>query len=147
MEQIKIENYIKDNPNKSFPYWSELDSEACGKIRNTIIRKLQLISDISDIDLMKTIEKRGAFKGFIDIDNIENTKKVLLTSLPTTDNELIYINWYRINKIDQMYLQDLIDNFDDIWYPSVDDIDVINTTISWIFSISHFGGIKIIQLD
>ncbi|EKO31739.1 hypothetical protein LEP1GSC179_0008 [Leptospira santarosai str. MOR084] len=45
-----------------------------------------------------------------------------------------------------MYLIDLINNFDDIWYPSVDDIDIIDMSISWILSVSHFGEIKLIDL-
>ncbi|ASV12356.1 hypothetical protein [Leptospira santarosai] len=146
MEKIKIENFIATYPYKAFPYWEALSIQECAKIKKEIILKLSLPSNVTDLNFIKSIEKKGVFKAILDLDHSENIKTTLVNNLPSTKNELIYINWYRMDRIDQMYLIDLINNFDDIWYPSVDDIDIIDMSISWILSVSHFGEIKLIDL-
>ena len=32
--------------------------------------------------------------------------------------------------------------FSDIWYPSTDDIDVFDSSVSWILSVNHEGEIR-----
>ncbi|MBE0302022.1 hypothetical protein [Leptospira interrogans] len=147
MEEIKIENFIATYPYKVFPYWKALSIQECVKIKKEIILKLNLPSNVTDLNLIKLIEKKGVFKDTLDLDHSENIKITLANNLPSTKNKLIYINWYRMDRIDQMYLIDLINNFDDIWYPSVDDIDIIDMSVSWILSTSHFGEIKLTDLS
>ncbi|UOG32770.1 hypothetical protein [Leptospira noguchii] len=146
MDKVKIDNFTLANPNMHFPYWREISISESIKIKKTIISKLNLPSIITDLDLIKYIDMKGISKGLLDLDDYESIRRTLIHNLPPTDNPLVYINWYRMDKIDQMYLKEVITNFDDIWYPSADDIDIIDISISWIFSISHFGEIKLIEL-
>ncbi len=37
--------------------------------------------------------------------------------------------------------------FDDIWYPASDDIDLFDSTLDWILSVSHSGLIDLRRLD
>ncbi|MFQ3858021.1 hypothetical protein ACLK29_19215 [Leptospira kirschneri] len=149
MDKIKIDNFILENKNIEFPFWRELSNEECVTIKMEIIKKLSLPSSISDLNLMKTIKQLGKVKTWLDVDsnNFENERIILINNLPLTNNPLIYINWYRIDIIDQMYLKDFINYYEYIWYPSAEDIDIIDSNISWVFSISHTGAIQLVELD
>ena len=55
----------------------------------------------------------------------------------------VYINWFRFDNIDQMKFNDFSTYFYDIWFPSVDDIDLFDESYSWIVSIRHDGMIYV----
>jgi hypothetical protein len=50
-----------------------------------------------------------------------------------------FLNWYRFDKVDELKFDDLCEVFDDLWYPSSDDLDILNPNINWVVSIEHFG--------
>ncbi|UOG32768.1 hypothetical protein [Leptospira noguchii] len=149
MDKIKIDNFILENKNIEFPFWRALSNTECSNIKKEIIKKLRLPSSVSGLDLMKTINQRGKLKTWLDVDanSFENERIVLINNLPLTNNPLIYINWYRMDHIDQMHLKDFINYYEYIWYPSAEDIHIIDSNISWIFSISHSGAIQLVELE
>lgn len=149
MDKIKIDNFVLEKKNIEFPFWRELTNNECANIKKELIKKLRLPPLISDLNLMKTINHLGKFKTCLNVDtnSFENERIILMNNLPLTDNPLIYLNWYRMNRIDQMYLRDFINYYEYIWYPSAEDIDIIDSNISWIFSISHSGAIQLVELE
>ncbi len=45
-----------------------------------------------------------------------------------------------------MKAEDLISTFSDIWYPSSDDLDIIDGTMQWIVSIDHNGTVRALSV-
>ncbi len=37
--------------------------------------------------------------------------------------------------------------FSDIWYPSLDDIEIFDLNLNWIVSVRHYGGIYYVKLQ
>jgi hypothetical protein len=57
----------------------------------------------------------------------------------------VFINWYRFDQMDSISFDDLAKYFDDIWYPSADDIDIVDSSLEWILQIDHDGYIKVLK--
>jgi hypothetical protein len=63
-----------------------------------------------------------------------------------TSSETIFLNWYRYDDVDEMRLADVTKFFEDIWYPSSDDLDIFDESLRWILSIRHDGEVKYVNL-
>ena len=57
-----------------------------------------------------------------------------------TPNE-IYINFNKFESIDILRFDDLSKFFSDIWYPSLDDIEIFDINLSFIVLVRHYGAI------
>jgi hypothetical protein len=64
-----------------------------------------------------------------------------------TPQKTVYVNWYRYDEIDEMHFAELAKYFDDIWYPSSDDIDLFDSTFSWLVEIPHYGVVQWCRLE
>jgi len=56
------------------------------------------------------------------------------------------LNWYRFDKIDELRFVDLCEKFEDIWYPSSDDLDIFDRNMNWLISIEHSGSIRVLRI-
>jgi hypothetical protein len=56
-----------------------------------------------------------------------------------------HINWMHFDVVDKMKTVDFIKYFEYIWYPSSDDIDVIDENLNWIMLIDHEGGVRLLN--
>ncbi len=100
----------------------------------------------SGAELVKIIDKRQTS---IKEENAEDDNFSLIELFRKNNISLgkeIYINWYHYDQIDQFKKEDLLNFFDDIWYPSSDDIDIFDEKMENIVSIDHGGFIKILQI-
>jgi len=69
----------------------------------------------------------------------------VLCSIEIVPEDHVYINWYRFDKLDRMAVDDLAQYFDDVWYPSSDDIDLFDSTLSWVLSVTDEGYIRFVK--
>jgi hypothetical protein len=74
--------------------------------------------------------------GDIDLLHIFNENEI-------SYSEKIYLNWYRFDRIDEMYVMDVAQYFSDLWYPGADDIDVFDFDLNWIISVTHYGDLTV----
>jgi len=146
MEEAKIDNFNRENPEGSFPKYITLDSGSCADIHKSLSENLRLDVSADSMTLVNEVDRLGEVcEGFNSEDDNFNLKKVL-SSLEINWPEYIFINWYRYDNIDKMMLSDLTNHFDDVWYPDVDDIDIFDETFTWVLSITHYGQIKILKI-
>ena len=61
--------------------------------------------------------------------------------------EVVYLNWYHFDDVDEMSTRDLSLHFSDIWYPSADDLEVIDPRTQWVMSIHHAGMITVLDFN
>jgi len=84
------------------------------------------------------LENIDAKDGFNLIDTLNS---ISILPLPK-----IYINWYQFDDIDLINTSDLNKYFDDIWFPSADDIDLFDESLNWIVSIRHDGNVCFLKI-
>lgn len=144
MEDFKIENFKNDNPSKDFPHFNTLDLEQAKEIYNKLSEKIG--GALPPDQLVKKINEKGAFVQDNNAEDDDFLLKTVFERIEIVPQDKVYLNWYRFDNIDIIRFNDLNRYFDDIWYPSSDDIDIFDETFLWIVSISHYGGVSVVEL-
>ena len=142
MENFKIDHFKKDNLGGEFPWHRSLAIYDMDHIRSRLANTLQVNSE-SNLDLINALY---AISLAVDKSNAEQDGFSLLELFNNVDIsplEKVYINWYRFDNIDEMRFVDLCEYFEAIWYPGADDIDIFDSTLSWILSVTHNGVVRV----
>ena len=135
MDQIKLENFRKEH-GFEIPIVRSLSNDECLKIRESLLHKFSL----DDIDEFFKIDKFSKLDGFnADEENFD--LKTAFNELGITTPNEICINFNKFESIDILRFDDLSKFFSDIWYPSLDDIEIFDINLSFIFSVRHYGAI------
>ena len=142
MEAFKIEHFSKVHNGLSFPWFHSLTVDEKQLMQNRLLKKLSMTEDKNTLNLVCTLSEIGkVHQGFNAQDKNFDLIKVF-ESLGIHTSDCVYINWYRFDQVDKIKLVDLAKYFDDIWYPSSDDLDIFDDNLSWFISISHEGEVR-----
>lgn len=145
MDNVKIENFIREHPALPLPAYRTLTAQESERIKDSITVRLGLPPDTSPLDLVCHLaEKATAIEDTSAEDDNFNLKN-LMKGLSIEGQEKIFINWYRFDDIDEINLDDLSRYFDDIWYPGADAIDLFDVSLKWILSIDYSGNISLLK--
>ena len=140
MDQIKLENFRKEHGFK-MPIIRSLSAGECLKIRENLLHKFSL----DDVDEFFKIDKFSRLDGFnADEENFD--LKAVFGKLNIATPNKICINFNKFESIDILHFDDLSKFFSDIWYPSLDDIEIFDLNLNWIVSVRHYGGIYYVIL-
>ena len=135
MDQIKLENFIKEYGFK-MPIIRGLLPDECLKIRKNLLHKFSL----QNIDEFFKIDKFNKFDGF-SADEANFDLNALFGKLNIATPNEICINFNKFESIDILHFDDLSKFFSDIWYPSLDDVEIFDLNLSFIISVRHYGAI------
>ena len=135
MDQIKLENFRKEY-GFEMPIVRSLPYDECLKIRENLLQKFSL----DDIDEFFKIDKFSKLDGF-NADEANFDLKTTFGELGIATPNEICINFNKFESIDIFRFGDLDKFFSDIWYPSLDDIEIFDLNLNWIVSVRHYGGI------
>ena len=135
MDQIKLENFRKEYGIK-MPIIRSLPAGECLKIRENLLHKFSL----DDIDEFFKIDKFNKLDGFNAVEENFDIKTAFSELGIATPNE-ICINFNKFESIDILHFDDLSKFCSDIWYPSLDDIEIFDINLSFIISVRHYGAI------
>ena len=144
MEMFKIEHFKTEYPGIAFPEFHSLDETELLILQSHLFDKL----DSKDKDLLKLTKTFNSMASVISNINAKNEGFYLLSVLSTANikpNEFIYLNWYRYDQVDKMRFFDLEKYFDNIWYPSSDDLDIFDDSYAWILSVRHDGALSLLE--
>ena len=120
MDQIKLENFRKEH-GFEMPIVRSLSNDECLKIRENLLHKFSL----DDIDEFFKIDKFSRLDGFnADEENFD--LKTAFSKLDIATPNEICINFNKFESIDIFRFVDLCKFFSDIWYPSLDDIEIFD---------------------
>lgn len=147
MDPIKIKSFEPLYDEEVFPSFRKLNVEECLNIVSSLIQKFNLPENISSLDLIKYIAQLGDLIPNLDTEDPGFNLIKLLKSYNITQNKNIFIDWYRFDNIDEMSLDDLSKHFDDIWYPSSDDITIFDSSLNWFLFIYHYGCVSLVILS
>jgi hypothetical protein len=143
MENFKIDLFLKENKEASFPDFEKLSDKKCLQIKQKAFQKLQLDELSNVIELLNLIRKKSTLIPDLNADSeIFNLQK-LINILPISKPDFVNINWYRFDDIDRFKIETLSDHFKYIWYPGPDDIEIFPDDLSWIILIDATGSIFI----
>lgn len=139
MEDFKI-SLFENEYKIPFPEYKTLTNTECKVLLNRLSHKYNL--EREDIEMELASEH-----SFYDKANGEDNFKLIstLNDLNIQPMKKVFINWYKFDKIDELFIDDLDRYFDDIWFLSADDIYLFDDTLNWIFSIRHDGCINFIK--
>ncbi|MBE9818780.1 heat-shock protein [Campylobacter concisus] len=140
MDQIKLENFYKEH-GFDMPIIRSLSSNGCLKIRENLLHKFSL----DDIDEFFKIDKFNKFDGF-SADEVNFDLTAAFRDLDIVTPNEICINFNKFESIDILHFDDLSKFFSDIWYPSLDDIEIFDLKLNWIVSVRHYGVIYYVKL-
>lgn len=135
MDQIKLENFRKEHGFDMLIIRS-LPAGECLKIRENLLHKFSL----QNIDEFFKIDKFSRLDGF-NADEANFDLNALFSELDIATPNEICINFNKFESIDILRFDDLFKFFSDIWYPSLDDIEIFDINLSFIFSVRHYGAI------
>lgn len=139
MDSVKLDNWVhRDVP---FPWFRSLAHEETLRLRERLAHALNLPSTTSPLMLATTACNTIAQAPRSTTHAAGFSLKDTLTSMGITPLPLVYLNWYRFDRIDEMRFDDVNRYFDDLWYPHSDDLDIFDDTLSWLLSIHHTGAL------
>lgn len=146
MEQFKISHFERDKPGEVFPKFEPLGSDEVSRIRKDLGYQFGLDEWVESLTLMRhLLTASQPVEGF-DAKTGEFDLSKVAQSLGITPKRSVFINWDRFETVDRMAFADLSTYFHDIWYPSADDIEVFDDTLSWILFINHSGTVRIFSI-
>jgi len=135
MEKFKISLFEKEY-NKNFPDYYSLTVSECSALKALITKRFEIDTQNIEQSLFSKLsfyEHSNALEHF-SLHDVLNRHDIL----PLND---VYINWSQFEKIDSISTQDLAQYFDDIWFPSAEDIDIFDKSLGWLLYIRHDGCI------
>jgi len=71
----------------------------------------------------------------------------VLESLGLSLGNYVYLNLMHFDDVDKVELDFLSKYFDDFWYPSSDDLDIIDQDLRWYVCVDHHGFIQFADLN
>jgi hypothetical protein len=140
---FKIEYFRRDHPDQEFPWFRQLSSDDSQRLLHAFSTRLGL-PDHTDARAVLSklfenavpIEDGDANQDGFDIQSLMYVHGFM-------PGELLYVDWGRFDRIYQMKRDDVAQYFDDLWYPSSDDLSIFDDTCSWIIFIDHHGSVSI----
>jgi hypothetical protein len=145
MDQSKIENFEKANPERRFPAFEALSHERCREVRRRVCEHLELDETVSGLEIVNGLHwQTGRRLG--EVPEGSFSLRDLVTGAGLAPASEVLINWYRFDDIDKIDIDRLSKYFDDIWYPSADDIEIFDESCKWFLSVSHDGQLTLIEV-
>jgi len=140
-----LENFAREYPGKSFPDYRSVSAIEAEQTKLRISMQMDFPPSASSLELVRLVREQSTVLSNVNAESDDFNLKSVIFRAGIMPKEEIYINWHRFDEIDRMRLEDLSGYFEDIWYPSADDIDLFDDSLSWIFSISYSGNISYLR--
>lgn len=143
MEHFKVEHFERERQGERFPKFETLGPNELLRIRKGLARKIGLDESVSPLVLIKSL-----LDGSHPVEDVDATSESFQLSSLAEELDIILpryvdINWDRLATVDRMEFAELSKYFHDIWYPSADDIEVFDDTLSWILFVHHSGSVRV----
>ena len=145
MDSFKKEHF-EQRYRTPFPYVRPLALDELNRVTQLIKSRLRLPDSTSSATLVKEIDK---IQRPVPSVNADEKSFDLLQVIPERRrrSDVVYVDWYRFDDIDEVETSTLASFFSDFWYPSADDIDIFDRDLTWILSVRHDGAIKLVELS
>jgi hypothetical protein len=147
MQAFKIENYEREHGFGTFVPFRHLSEGESKSIKEAVAKYLRLPQGISVSNMVKAIQDKSIPVDGVNAEEVDFSLRKVLDRLRFDLSEVTYLNWYRYDDIDEIRTEDILAKFDEIWYPSADDLDLIDSNMKWLLSIHHSGTIRALNFE
>ena len=130
----KEELFYKFKPNQTFPQYISIENEEAEQKFDTLFLSFGFYHLNGDLFQKIDVERAGHFLGEIDETNFSLSKHLHDAKLKAP--EKVYIFYLNFNEVYEMKLKDLDDFFDDLYFPSANDMMVTDRNFTWLFYIN-----------
>jgi len=138
MEEFKIKNWEGE-----IPFIYELTQEEIQKLLLKLKLKFFLRGNISLNDFYHYILKHNITIGNVFNQQIFNNIKKICPHI--TDETYIYMDFENFKKIEKIKFRDFVKNFNNIWYPEVDDLTIFDDYCEWVIHFFHYGDVGFVK--
>lgn len=146
MDGLKLEQFAKDHPRKAFPAIEALGAALSTAVRGEIAMRFGLDPHTQPLRLLETVQHHSIAVQGANAQSSDFDLRSVLNQLGLLKTNNIYLNWGRFELLDRMFLADVMNVFEYLWYPSADDLEIIAEDLSWILSVAHYGAVFYVRL-
>lgn len=147
MQAFKIEHYEREHGRGTFVPFRHLTNAETNLLQETLKKHLKFPREMLPGDMVQAIYDRSVLVEGANADGEEFDLQELLRRLQFPLSEVTYMNWYRYDDVDEIQTKDILTVFSEIRYPSVDDLDLIDSNMQWILLIHHSGTVRALRLE
>lgn len=137
MDRFKFEHF-KEYHGFDLTSIIHLTEQECGQIRHSLYHKYCVASDK---ELFQYIVGKANGSKVVETITDNILMERVFSSVGIVPNRYIYLVWGNLGDIDTIPFVDFCQYFEDIWYPSSDDIGVFDDSFNWLIVITHYGAI------
>lgn len=145
MENFKLEHFRTAHPGIRFPPYRSLTSDETADLRSSLARRLGLSNSADGLSVVTRLNDVGRSRELANALSDSFDLGAVIEDIGLSPMKLVFINWYRLDDVDEMNIDDLVTYLDDIWYPGSDDVDIFDRTCAWVISISHEGIVQFVE--
>jgi hypothetical protein len=139
MYSRNIENFLRDNPGRDFPWYETLTSvEATAFLAE--VRTAIDTSPPSSGDMVTSGFQ--IFEPRVNAMATDFSLQQVIHQIPLTEPNEVYLYWLGAPETDRMRLCDVVRYWDDLWYPATDDTWIIEPCLRWVIWCDHDGWIR-----
>lgn len=146
MQTFKRSHFENAHPGVEFPDIQALSALETAVVRSKVWERLHCSERDDGLAAAKMILSRSVPVKEQNAQDHDFRLLSVLWALRLEPMAVLYVNWYRFDDIDRIHRDDLATYFQDIWYPSSDDIDIFDDSFDWILSVGHGGDVRLARL-
>jgi hypothetical protein len=148
LDAFKIEYFAAENPGQEYPLELALPADEVRRTRENVLMGL-LGQSASERELLSEIYSGGCM---LDVDILSDDFKLreALASAGITPTEMVYVYFVLADGLDVGYrakLDRLSRYLDDVWYPPMDDLLIVDAQFKWLLLLAHWGMAKLHLLN
>jgi hypothetical protein len=145
VERFKIDHFEKEHGANSFPQFRSLTSDEASHALALLKRRRGLPMELNVLGVLNTVDQMS-----FEVDGVNATEdrfdlRAVLALLGFSAAR-VFVNWYRFDRVDEFETEDLCKYFGAIFYPSSDDMEVMDSSLTWLVSIRHNGAVRALSL-
>lgn len=146
MELFKVQRYERAFGKGTFPRFREMPPVECSEVRGTIAKAIGVPAESDPLQILKSLAASSRCIPGINATDSGFRLDEVLEVLGVECSGRAILNWHRFDKMDEMATSDLCHWFGDIWYPSSDDLEVIDGAFRWIIIVEHHGAVSVLKM-
>jgi hypothetical protein len=146
MDALKLRHFEAAHPGLALSV-RPAGAQQVAALRAVLLARLRLPVDTDGLSLVRAIQSRSLPLPLLDAATPGfDLGRVLVDQLDGGDlDQDVLLNWHRFEQLDLIRGTELASCFADVWYPSVDDLDVVALDARWVLSIGHHGGVGLLR--
>ena len=129
----------------TFPAFKQLEARSSQDIRRRLAIALCMAPASPGYEIVREVLDRGELVDGVSADSEDFDLRAMMTELGLAWADSLYLNWSQYDHIDEVATEDMATHFSDIWYPSLDDLDIFDSSMAWILSVFHHGAVSILK--